>query len=76
MTTWKRVALFAQALWWCLRDRDMRAWMFARDRWHEGWKARLRAVWCRGTGHRGVVWYNIGGDAPDMTCKGCGDDLG
>jgi hypothetical protein len=24
----------------------------------------------------GVVWYNIAGFEPDMTCKNCGDDLG
>jgi len=32
---------------------------------------------CRMRGHPcGVVWYNVSGLEPDMTCKVCGDDLG
>lgn len=32
---------------------------------------------CRASGHKcGVVWYTSYGLEPDMTCKGCGDDLG
>jgi hypothetical protein len=32
---------------------------------------------CRINGHKcGVVWYSSHGFEPDMTCKGCGDDLG
>lgn len=31
---------------------------------------------CRMRGHYdGVVWYNPCDGEPDMTCKGCGDDL-
>lgn len=34
-------------------------------------------LWCRLRGHpTGVVWFNVGGLEPDMTCRGCGDDLG
>lgn len=34
-------------------------------------------IWCRFRGHpRGIIWYNLNGLEPDMTCKGCGDDLG
>jgi len=34
-------------------------------------------VWCRVKGHPyGVVWYNLSGDEPDMSCNGCGEDLG
>jgi len=41
---------------------------------HESW---LRVIWCRMQGHpTSVVWYNPGGTEPDMTCTGCGDDLG
>lgn len=36
----------------------------------------LRALWCRATGHRSVVYYNPGGWEPDYHCTGCGDDLG
>ena len=37
----------------------------------------LKAFFCRASGHKcGVVWYNTTGMEPDMTCKGCGDDLG
>lgn len=36
----------------------------------------LTALLCRATYHkRGVVWHNVGGSEPDMTCKSCGDDL-
>ena len=31
---------------------------------------------CRFKGHKGVIWYNSNGLEPDMTCIGCGDDLG
>lgn len=35
-----------------------------------------KVIKCRATGHKcGVVWYSSGFE-PDMTCKGCGDDLG
>ncbi len=31
---------------------------------------------CRWRGHpAGVVYFNAGAYEPDMTCKGCGDDL-
>lgn len=34
-------------------------------------------VWCRFRKHpKGVVWYNLNGLEPDMTCKVCGDNLG
>ena len=36
----------------------------------------LIVLWCRWRGHpAGVVWHNIGGLEPNMTCKICGDDL-
>jgi len=35
-----------------------------------------RKVWCRATGHRGVWFYNVGGLEPDMSCRGCDDNLG
>jgi hypothetical protein len=32
---------------------------------------------CRMFGHpAGVTWYCASGYEPDMTCRGCGDDLG
>ncbi len=32
---------------------------------------------CRMRAHpAGVFWYNANGFEPDMTCRGCGDDLG
>jgi hypothetical protein len=32
---------------------------------------------CRARNHPyGVVWFNVGGLEPDMTCYGCGEDLG
>ena len=38
------------------------------------WIARC---WCRVRNHpAGVVFYNCGGLEPDMTCRGCGEDLG
>ena len=37
----------------------------------------LRTILCRLHGHpAGVIWYNTCGQEPDMSCKGCGDDLG
>ena len=38
---------------------------------------KLHAMICRIEGHpHGVIWYNVNGFEPDMTCKNCGDDLG
>ena len=38
---------------------------------------RWAVIRCRINGHKcGVVWYNPYGYEPNMTCKGCGDDLG
>ena len=37
----------------------------------------LRAFWCRCRHHPfGVIWYNVSGLEPDMSCTNCGDDLG
>jgi hypothetical protein len=37
----------------------------------------FEVIWCRLKGHpKGVIWYNVGRIEPDMTCRGCGDDLG
>jgi len=37
----------------------------------------FEVIWCRLRNHpKGVYWYNPNGLEPDMTCKGCGDDLG
>ena len=34
-------------------------------------------ILCRFRGHPcGVIWYNLSGIEPDMTCRNCGDDLG
>ena len=39
----------------------------------KGWEN----FWCRAKGHPcGVVWYNAGGDEPDMRCQDCGENLG
>lgn len=35
-----------------------------------------RKVWCRITGHRGMVWFNSHGLEPDTRCKNCGDQIG
>ena len=41
------------------------------------WANYLSRCRCRATGHPcGVVFYNAGGTEPDMTCVGCGEDLG
>lgn len=40
----------------------------------------FEVIWCRLRGHpKGVIWYNtsyLEPIEPDMTCRGCGDDLG
>lgn len=36
----------------------------------------IRQFFCRIKGHEHVVWYNPGGDEPDMHCSNCGEDLG
>lgn len=42
-----------------------------------GWGNFVARCWCRWRGHpAGVHFYNCGGAEPDMTCKGCGEDLG
>lgn len=36
----------------------------------------FRVLKCRIQGHKkGVIWYNVSGIEPDMTCRGCGDNL-
>ena len=36
----------------------------------------FKRFFCRIIGHdAGVFWYNLSGNEPDMTCKGCGEDL-
>ncbi len=46
-------------------------------RWYHPPLAYLNAVWCRARNHPyQVVWFNPNGLEPDMTCEGCGDDLG
>jgi len=37
----------------------------------------IRNIICRIRGHPyGVVWYNVSGLEPDMSCNNCGEDLG
>jgi hypothetical protein len=37
----------------------------------------LKRIICRTKGHpNGVVWYNVSGTEPNMTCVDCGEDLG
>lgn len=65
VTNWMR---WLQKGWW--------AYLFEKPRRPDwcSWPARL---WCRYRGHPcGVVWYNVGGLEPDMSCKRCADDLG
>jgi len=31
--------------------------------------------WCRAAGHPEGPWWYSWGPEPDMTCKGCGDEL-
>lgn len=41
------------------------------------WPTSLSHLICRIRNHpSGVVWYNVGGLEPDMTCRDCGDNLG
>jgi hypothetical protein len=36
----------------------------------------FEVIKCRIQGHRpGVIWYHSTGLEPNMTCKGCGDNL-
>lgn len=38
------------------------------------WRETLN---CRINGHqKGVAWYNVSGLEPDMSCNGCGDNIG
>ena len=55
------MAWFAQA-WWDYLLAKPASWL---------------TFWCRLRGHPyGVIWYNLQGTEPDMTCTNCGDDLG
>jgi len=60
-----------------------------RWQWLENWRGDYTVNWiaragnqlarcvCRAKGHpAGVFFYNVGGCEPDMTCRGCGEDLG
>ena len=67
--------------YWFIRDRTFRRWLFgpAKEGWTDYYPFRewLNSVRCRYQGHPGgVVFYRAYGSEPDMTCKGCGDDLG
>lgn len=55
--------------WWkYLFETPKGSWKKYCSNWHR--------FWCRAAGHpEGVWWYNPGGCEPDMSCKGCGDDL-
>jgi hypothetical protein len=49
------------------------------DRQFASWnlKEKLECFMCRIKGHpKGVVFYNMSGFEPDMSCKTCGEDLG
>jgi len=60
--------LFNGRLYWWLSDR----WP-----WLNKTCAYLFRCQCRARNHPyGVGWYNVGGYEPDMTCQGCGEDLG
>lgn len=49
-------------------------YLFAKKSSDYSWFQVLK---CRYSGHKGpgVVWCNPQGLEPDMTCKGCGDNL-
>ena len=32
-------------------------------------------IWCRATGHRGCIWFNVNGTEPDYRCTNCYDDI-
>lgn len=56
------------------RKIDFLKYMFEKKSPDVNW---FTVVCCRIKGHpNGVVWYNFNGLEPDMTCKGCGDNLG
>jgi len=58
--------------WWQTLPRRL-VWLAQGD-W---WVTRLGQWVCERTAHApGVVWYNVGGDEPDMRCKRCGKDIG
>ena len=43
----------------------------------KGYSSFFRTIICRWRGHPcGPIWFNPGGDEPDMTCRNCGDDIG
>lgn len=49
-------------------------YLFEKKSLYHNW---FEVLYCRFRGHpRGVIWYRVNGMEPDMTCKGCGDDLG
>lgn len=81
--TWTEVivdAYYAAAKWW---HPDWWRYLFAPVtrgwlgyRWYHRPLGYLNAIWCRYRDHpAGVFWFNAGGYEPDMTCRGCGDDL-
>ena len=52
-------------------------WKYLLEKGDPTYCSRWHRFWCRAAGHpEGVWWHNMGGYEPDMTCKGCGDDLG
>lgn len=59
-------------LWQWIQNHDWRwSWWISRQ------LAYLFRCQCRARNHPyGVGWYNVGGLEPDMTCTGCGEDLG
>lgn len=60
----------------CLFVRQWWAYVFDDSRADADCGNYLSRCWCRAQGHPyGVVWYSQGLE-PDMTCNGCGEDLG
>lgn len=50
-------------------------WKYLLKKGDKNYCSKLHRIFCRAAGHPdGVFWYNIGNE-PDMTCKGCGDNL-
>ncbi len=68
----KKMFLFNCVLHWFTRE----WWRYLLEPRNEEY-SWFEVIRCRANGHPcGVAFYNAMGFEPDMTCKGCGDDLG
>ena len=62
------IVWFTLSWWQYLLEKD--------DRYtKKGYCSKWHRFWCRAAGHPEGPWWHSWGTEPDMSCKGCGDEI-